>query len=309
MFTIKNLCEVLGRRWFKSDKFEIALFGEEMTYPTIIDYKTNALYSKSRKPISQLLNIFDVAAIFQFEDALKLEYQIREVQAVANENSLLGKRQANKPDNYLELGPKLTPNGKKREPGNASFLNHSQHDDDYLSLFDNHENTNNLSLLLNPKNENSMLSNLANCYLNNFDQEESHFGRASNMDPQEKKSAKKNQRQSRGNSMFQLLDPKDANSKGELKTTFVFARKDETIKKAPLAFKQARVESLKLEATPSQSEGAGTPGKQSPNVKKDCKQKSTSEVSFEFQVQMLKEKIEKIDKEKLSYSNSGKDLK
>lgn len=309
MFTIKNLCEVLGRRWFKSDKYEISLFGEEVTYPTIIDYKTSAFYSKSRKPISQLLNIFDVSSIFQFEDALKLEYQVKEVEIPPNENAQLGKRQGSKPDNYMDTAPKLTPNAKRRDLGNPSLANHSQHDEDYLSLFDNHENTNNLSLLLNAKNENSMLSNLANGYLNNFEQEESNFAKIAHADMPEKKSAKKAQKQSRGNSMFQLLDPKDANSKGELKTTFVFARKDDTIKKAPFAFKQARVESLKLEATPSNSGGERTPGKQSPANKKEGKQKSTSEVSFEFQVQMLKEKIEKIDKEKLSFSASGKDLK
>lgn len=306
MFTIKNLCEVLIRRWFKNEKFELALYGEDVVYPTIIDYRPNSITAKTRKPISQLINLFDVASAFQYDEVLKLEYQVKEAGASRNENAQLGKRQNNKLDSALDLAPKLTPNLKKRENTANNFSNV---DDDNYSLFDNHENTNNFSVMLGLKNENSLLSNVANGYLNGGDYDRSNFNETSNADATDRVSTKKLPKPSRGNTNLGLGDPNATQKSSELRTSFANIKQEENSRKSLVVPKQPNVESLKLEATPSQSEADHSQGKMSPAIRKETLLKSTSEVSFEFQVQMLKEKIEKIDKEKLSISNSGRDKK
>ena len=308
MFTVKNLCEVLVRRWFKNEKYEVALFGEDIVYPTVIDYRPTALAGKARKPISQLINLTDVAAVYQLEEVLKLEYQVKEAGTSRNENAQLGKRQQAKHDSLLDIAPKLTPNLKKRDNGLTANLGHLNHEDDYLSLFDNPENTNNLSLMLGMKNENSMLSNAANGFLNGGDLERSNFNDHSNFDLPERQSTKKPPKQSRGTSNLPHVEG-NSQLKTEMRTTFTNIKQEEYSRKSLGGFKPAKVESLKLEATPSHSDGEQSPGKLLPLPRKEAEPKSTSDMSFELQVQMLKEKIEKIDKEKLSIINSGRDKK
>lgn len=309
MFTVKNLCEVLVRRWFKNDKYDLALYGEDIVYPTVIDYRTNSLVAKTRKPISQLINLFDVASAFQYEEVLKLEYQVKEAATARNENAQLGKRINNKQEPALDLPPKLTPNLKKRDASSLGTHNFSHNEDDNCSLFDNHENTNNFSVMLGFKNENSLLSNMANGYFNAGEYDRSNFNDYSNVEPPERMSNKKLPKASRGHSTINPIDPAASQQRVDFRTTFANIKQDENSRKSVIFPKQSKLESLKLEATPSHSEGEASVGKLTPKAKKEGPPKSNSEVSFELQVQLLKEKIEKIDKEKLSISNSGRDKK
>ena len=273
VFTLVNLSEVLSRRWFRAPKFDLDFYSEEPHPYSMGDSRVSMSRLRLRKIYSPALSLVDILQIAGGEDYVRLEYQLRERAAKAE--SYLGKRPPTRPDASLEPSPKVTPNHIKKE---ASSVNYAQsiHDDDYLGFQDDLENTNFFSLIRGA-GENSLLSGLGlGNQFQTFEGERSNFHDIASLDAE--KSRKARPAQKGGNSVLQIVE-------GDSRQTFVIRPKEE----APASFARIKEDSVRLEASSDSMEPVSSPA-----PKQDKKQLSAraSEVSFEQQVQMLREKVE-----------------
>jgi len=316
---MKNLSDVLNRRWFRYDRFDIAFFAEDITGHLTGQIRFGTHTAPQKLAVSTALSLFDVLMASATEDALRLEYQLRDhTLHLHSGDASLGKRAPHRHDGGhqpLHFAGETSAGGRGQTPGakreqTSQKEEHVAVDDDYLSMFDNPDNTVNLSLLANVKNENSMISAIIGPSAFNLDPERSNFLDAvSEVDRARRHNGAKKS-VTRTNTVLQLNGPDG--DRGELRTTFIFCKKERERDEEFVStlrskmHKLSKESSVKLEATPSVSAGH-SPEKSTMTVREEKKQQlSTSEHGFDLEVQLFKERLSKVDKEKNSQTQSVK---